>query len=296
MGSVIITGGTGLVGKRLCSLLQQSGYEVRILTRNPKYANEYKWDIKNKYIDPKVLVGAEAIIHLAGASVGEKRWTTERKKAILESRVASLDLLYHYLINHHHTIQTFISASAVGYYGDCGNKLLTEESPNGKGFLAEVCKIWEDKTEQISRLGISVSSVRIGVVLSTEGGALPKLSLPVKLGISSYIGSGEQYLSWIHIDDLCNLFLHLLKTKLSGVFNACAPNPETNKNTTATIAKVLKRPFIPVPVPAMLLKLSMGEMSAIVLDSQRCDSTKIMESGFTFQYADLETAMHNLFK
>jgi uncharacterized protein (TIGR01777 family) len=173
--------------------------------------------------------------------------------------------------------------------------MLNEETPNGKGFLAEVCKVWEEKADQFSRLGISVSKVRIGVVLSLDGGALPKLSLPVKLGISSYIGSGKQYLSWIHIDDLCAIFIHLLKLKHPGVFNACSPNPATNKEMTATMAKVLRRPFLPLPVPSRLLEISMGEMSAIVLDSQRCDSNKLSETGFVFQYPNLETTLKQLF-
>ena len=225
MGKVIITGGTGLVGKRLTELLIDKGYEVNILTRKPRKVNEYKWDISKDIIDEKAFDGATAIVHLAGAGVADQRWTEERKKEILESRTRSTRLLYAYLSKGNHSIQTFLSASAVGYYGDRKNELLTESSSNGSGFLPEVCKIWEEESERMALLNIRVSKVRIGIVLSKCGGALPKLDLPMRLGLGAYIGDGKQFVPWIHIDDLCGIFIHLLENKsLIGVFNGCAPD------------------------------------------------------------------------
>lgn len=297
MQKVIITGGTGLVGKRLTTLLKQGGYEVNILCRNPKYANEYKWSVEEGYIDTLVFKDAIAIIHLAGAGVADARWTDVRKKEIIDSRVQSTELLYKYISKDKHQIQSFISASAVGYYGDRGNELLTETSTNGTGFLAKVCQLWENAADKISELNIAVSKVRIGIVLSKDGGALPKLDFPIKFGIGAYIGNGKQYVPWIHVDDLCQIFIHLLKHKnLNGIYNACAPDIKTNKQISHTIARVLHRPFIPFPAPAFVINTIMGEMASMLLMSNNCSSEKIIQSGFIFQYPTLECALKNIYE
>ncbi len=296
MAKVILTGGTGLVGRRLSQLLLNKGYEVNILCRNPKKPNEYKWDISGGYIDHRVFEQADSIIHLAGAGVADQRWTPERKKEIIDSRVRSTRLLHDYLVNNKHTVSSFLSASAVGFYGDRGDELLMETSPAGTGFLAEVCTLWEQETDTIAALHIPVSKVRIGIVLSKDGGALPKLDLPVKFGIGAYIGNGKQYVPWIHIDDLCRIFLHLLENKhCEGIYNACAPDIKTNREVTETIAKVLHRPFIPAPAPKFILKTIMGEMADMLLMSNHCSAEKIIATGFQFQFPLLTEALENIY-
>lgn len=297
MKKIIITGGTGLVGKRLTTFLQEKGYEVNILCRNPKQPNEYKWNIEANFIDEKVFENAIAIIHLAGAGVADKRWTDERKQEIIDSRVKSTQLLFQYLAKGKHQIQSFISASAVGFYGDRKNELLTETSSNGTGFLAEVCQLWENEVEKIASINIAVSKIRIGIVLSKDGGALPKLDFPIRFGIGAYIGNGKQFVPWIHIDDLCQIFIHLFEHKnQNSTYNACAPDVKTNKEMSKTIAHVLHRPFIPFPAPEFVLKTVMGEMAAMLLMSNNCTSKKIQQTGFVFQFPTLEKALENIYQ
>jgi hypothetical protein len=296
MQKVIITGGTGLVGKRLTTLLQQNGFEVNILCRNPQKQNEYKWNIEDGFIDTLVFKDAIAIVHLAGAGVADARWTDARKKEIIDSRIQSTALLYQYLSNEQHHILSFLSASAVGFYGDRKDELLIETSTNGTGFLAEVCQLWENAVDKIAELKIAVSKIRIGIVLSKDGGALPKLDFPIKFGIGAYIGNGKQYVPWIHIDDLCQIFIHLLKNKnTNNTYNACAPDIKTNKQMSQTIASVLHRPFIPFPAPSFILKTVMGEMASMLIMSNNCSSEKIIKSGFVFQYPTLEKALENIY-
>ena len=297
MKKIIITGGTGLVGKRLTTFLQEKGYEVNILCRNPKQPNEYKWNIEANFIDVKVFENAIAIIHLAGAGVADKRWTDERKQEIIDSRVKSTQLLFQYLAKGKHQIQSFISASAVGFYGDRKNELLTEASANGTGFLAEVCQLWENEVEKIASINIAVSKIRIGIVLSKDGGALPKLDFPIRFGIGAYIGNGKQFVPWIHIDDLCQIFIHLFEHKnQNSTYNACAPDVKTNKEMSKTIAHVLHRPFIPFPAPEFVLKTVMGEMATMLLMSNNCTSKKIQQTGFVFQFPTLEKALENIYQ
>ena len=296
MKKVIITGGTGLVGQRLTTLLKHKGFEVNILCRNPKRPNEFKWNIDEHYIDERVFEQASAIIHLAGAGVAEKRWTEERKKEIIESRTKSARLLYKYLSGSKYPVASFISASAVGFYGDRKSELLTEDSANGSGFLAEVCKVWEEEAEKFSALNIAVSKIRIGIVLSKDGGALPKLDFPIKFGIGAYIGDGKQFVPWVHIDDLCNIFIHLLENNLHDTYNGCAPDIKTNKEMSETIAEVLHRPFIPFPAPGFILKTVMGEMASMLLMSNNCSSQKIINTGFVFQYPELKEALQNIYE
>jgi len=297
MRKVIITGGTGLVGKRLSELLKQHGYKVNILCRNPKKTDEYKWNVEEGYMDESAFEGTEIIVHLAGAGVADHRWTDSRKKEIIDSRVASTRLLFKYLSKKTHAIKSFISASAVGYYGDRKNDLLTEDDSAGTGFLAEVCRLWEQEADTIGTLNIPVSKIRIGIVLSKDGGALPKLDFPVKFGIGAYIGNGKQYVPWIHIDDLCNMFIHLIHhPEANGIYNACAPDIKTNREMSATIAQVLRRPFIPFPAPAFVIKTVMGEMATMLLMSNNCSSKKIIDTGFDFQYPTLNLALENIYR
>lgn len=296
MKKVIITGGTGLVGQRLATLLKHKGFEVNILCRNPKKPNEFKWNIEEGYIDERVFEQTSAIIHLAGAGVADKRWTEARKKEIIESRTKSARLLYKYLSGGKYPVASFISASAVGFYGDRKSELLREDSSNGSGFLAEVCKVWEEEAGKFSALNIAVSKVRIGIVLSKDGGALPKLDFLIKFGIGAYIGDGKQFVPWIHIDDLCHLFIHLLENNLHDTYNGCAPDIKTNKEMSETIAEVLHRPFIPFPAPEFILKTVMGEMATMLLMSNNCSSQKIINTGFAFQYPALKEALQNIYE
>ncbi len=296
MQKVIITGGTGLVGTRLTTLLCQKGYEINILCRNPSKSHEFRWNIHENYIDSKAFDGVSAIIHLAGAGVADQRWTNSRKKEIMDSRVLSTRLLHQYLSTENHTIKRVIAASAVGYYGDRQDEILMEDAAAGSGFLADVCRQWEAATDELSSTSVPTCKLRIGVVLSKEGGALPKLDLPVKFGVGAYMGNGRQYVPWIHIDDLCYMFIHLLEqSSITGAFNGCAPDIKTSKEMASTIASVLHRPFIPVPAPAFLLRTLMGEMAEMVLMSDRCSSSKIEQSGFQFRYPFLKDALENIY-
>jgi uncharacterized protein len=226
---ILITGGTGLVGTRLSEMLIDSGYEVAHLSRHPSQFSRYKtfrWDVKNEFIDDHAITWADYIINLAGASVSEEKWTDERKKEILDSRVKSTDLLYNCLKNTPNHLKGFISASAVGIYGNTGDQLITEESQYADDFLADVSKKWEAASWQMHELGIRTIIFRIGIVLSDKGGALPQMAKPVKLMAGAPLGSGKQFMSWIHIDDLCRLFIKAIdEPQFAGVYNSVSPNP-----------------------------------------------------------------------
>ncbi|MDB5263925.1 MAG: epimerase, partial [Adhaeribacter sp.] len=235
-GRILITGGTGLIGSRLSEMLIDQGYEVAHLSRqtNPHaHYKTFKWDLEQGSIDDSVLGYADYIIHLAGANVADGKWTSQRKKEILDSRLKATNLLWQCLNKTPHHVKAFISASAIGIYGDTGDRLVTEESNYGNDFLASVTKLWETAAWRIHELNIRTCIFRIGVVLSDKGGALPQMARPVKLLAGAPLGSGRQYLSWVHIDDLCHLFIQAIEdTRYQGVFNAVAPNPVTNKEFT----------------------------------------------------------------
>ena len=236
------------------------------------------------------------IIHLAGAGVADKRWTKQRKKEIRDSRVDSSRLLADKLKGNDR-VKSFIGASAVGYYGTRGDQWLAEDAAPGEGFLSDICVEWEEETKKVSEsCDCALSLMRIGIVLSYKGGALPKLSMPVKMGIGAYLGNGKQYYPWIHIDDLCKMFIFAMEHKLEGVYNATAPDPVTNKNLVKTIAFVLKRPFIPAPGPAFILRTVMGEMATMLLNSQRTKADAITGKGFAFEHTELDTALKDIFR
>ena len=299
--TVLITGGTGLVGSRLTALLRQKGYQVRYLSRSPEKVDDieaFSWDIKAQTMDSKALEGTDYIVHLAGAGVADQRWTAERKKAILESRTKSSALLRETLRSHNHGIKAFISASAIGYYGfDTGTQLLSEDAAPGSDFLADVTRAWEHEVEQIADLGIRTAMIRVGIVLSDKGGALEEISKPVKFGVGAPLGDGDQYMSWIHIDDLCNMFIHAIEAdEASGPYNGVAPEPVTNREFTKTLASTLNRPMFMPAVPAFALKLMVGEMANMLLGGNKVSSKKIESEGFNFKYPKLKTAMESLLK
>jgi uncharacterized protein len=297
---VLITGGTGLVGKRLSNILLKLGYQVSFLSREKSQIPNiqvYQWNVLEGYIEEAAIQNTDYIIHLAGAGVADEAWTERRKKEILTSRTHSTELLAKYLKKYTHSVKAFISASAIGIYGsEIDNILFTEESiPNSSDFLAEVTRQWEQSIDWVAELAIRTVKLRIGVVLSNEGGALTKIAQPIRWGAGAALGSGKQYMSWIHIDDLCQMFVYMLENEqLSGVYNAVGKEPVTNAEFTQAVAKALHKPLILPSVPSFALKLMLGEMSNIVLGGARVSSQKIENAGFKFQYHTLADALKNL--
>ena len=299
---VLITGGTGLIGTRLAEMLIDSGYEVALLSREPAKSSHFqgfRWNPRAGTIDEAAVPYADFIVNLAGASVSDGKWTDERKRDIMTSRLGGLALLHRELAKPGHHVRAFISASAIGLYGDAGAKLVNEETPPAlptHDFLADVSHQWELAAAPIAALGIRTVIPRIGIVLSTEGGALPQMARPMKLGAGAALGSGKQYMSWIHLDDLCRLFIAMLDdVSWNGTYNAVAPNPVTNLEFTETLAQVLHRPLLLPKVPAFGLKLAMGEMSDIVLASQNVSDQKVLAQGFEFEYPELRGALKALY-
>jgi uncharacterized protein (TIGR01777 family) len=299
--NILITGGTGLVGTRLAEKLKEKGYTVSFLSRQASEGKikKYRWDLKTRFIDEAALKTTDYIIHLAGAGVFDKRWSTKYRKEIMNSRVDSTALLYEKLSSIPTTLKAFISTSAVGVYGyDTGSEWQTENSPAGDGFLAEVTKNWEASVLPIQNLGIRTAIIRVGIVLSDKGGSLQELLKPINYFIGSPMGKGSQYISWIHIDDLCAVFIYALENEnMAGVYNAVAPEPVTNEILTKEIALQVKKPLWLPNLPSFVLKLILGaEKAMLLLGGNRVSSKKITDSGFKFKYTTLKPALENLLK
>ena len=299
MKNVLITGGTGLIGKHLSERLIQSGYRVSVLSRernNNSKIPVYAWDVEKKTIDNEALENVDYIVHLAGANISERRWTEKRKQLILDSRVKSSNLIFEELKRKNIKLKAFISASAVGYYGAVtSNKIFNETDFAPHDFLGETCRLWEQTTKQFENVGIRTVIIRAGIVLAKEDGALSKMMGPVKMGIGSAIGDGKQYIPWIHIDDICNIFIKAIENDaMHGAYNAVSPDPKTNKEFTKTLAKVLNAPFWFPAIPAFALKLMFGKMSEIFLKGSRVSSDKISATGFQFRFPELEKALKNI--
>lgn len=305
METILITGGSGLVGRALTDLLLKKGYQVIILTRrltdkNPKSNLKYAlWDIKKNFIDVQAIQESDYIIHLAGAGVVDKKWTAAYQKEIVDSRVNSSSLIIETLKNYPNKVKALISSSAIGWYGPdiSANHPFVETDEHDDSFLGNTCKLWEDSVNPAQQMGIRVCKLRTGIVMSTEGGALKEFLKPIKLGIAAVLGNGKQIVSWIHITDLCRMFLFAIENKeMSGSYNAVAPHPVSNKNLTITLAKLIKGIFfIPSYVPSFLLKLMMGKRSVEVLKSCYVSADKISKSGFTFFFPSIEVALKDLF-
>lgn len=298
MSAILISGGSGLLGSSLSTLLQNAGNEVRHLSRSARIDSpfpSFQWDIKKGYIDEKALEGVDTIIHLAGASVAEGRWTGSRKKEILDSRIKSADLIAESVFKNDFPIKNFISANAIGIYGHREDEWLYEDSGLEDDWLSQVCQKWEQSVDQFTEWGIRTAIARIGLVLSSEGGALAKMLGPAKRGVNPLLGSGKQWYSWIHIDDAALALKHLIDHEnLSGPFNIVSPQPVQQKSFVSSIDKVLDKKTLKPPSPAFLLKLAMGQMAQIVLASTRVSSEKLEKSGFTFKYTDLDIALKDL--
>jgi len=304
MARVLITGGTGLVGRALTKLFSGRGYQVIILSRQAMHSDDPQvsyatWDISRQYIDADAIESADYIVHLAGAGVADKRWTSARKQEIRDSRVLSSQLLEKYLLQQPHKVKKFISASATGFYGeDNGKEPFTENMQAHDDFLGNTCSQWEESVHAIRRnTGIPTVIFRTGIVLSREGGAIREFYKPLKLGFATILGNGEQMVSWIHIQDLVRLYFNaIVNDALEGTFNAVAPRPVSNRELISAMAKAAKgRSFITVHAPKFMLKLALGEMSIEVLKSCTVSSKKIQSTGFQFSYPAIEDAMAQLF-
>ena len=298
----LITGATGMIGQKLVKKCHDLGIAVNYLTtsktkleKKDNYTGFY-WDPNNKKIDTSCFKDVDVIINLVGANVAE-RWTAKYKREILESRTASAALLVDSLKDVKHNISQIVSASAIGIYESSLTKLHTEDEDEkylNNQFIGQVVSEWESAVDQFKELGLNVAKLRIGIVLSKKGGALEKMAQPIKYYAGAPLGSGEQWQSWIHIDDLVELFIYAAKYQITGVYNAVAPNPVTNTELTKSIAKQINKPLILPNVPSFVLKLMLGEMSTIVLSSQLVSSKKIVSKGFQFEYSYLKNALKDL--
>ncbi|WP_341221805.1 TIGR01777 family oxidoreductase [Polaribacter atrinae] len=291
MAKIIITGGTGLVGKRLSKLLIDKKHDVVILSRSPKNENEFKWDISSNYVDEKALLNTDYIIHLAGAGIADKRWTKERKEVIINSRVKSANLLFDKISELKINLKGFISASGVGYYGAITTNKIYQETDNaGTDFLGDVCQKWENAAHQFSTKNIPVTILRTGIVLTDNGGALDKMKTP----IITPLGSGKQFLPWIHLDDLCAIYIKAIEDNLEGIFNAVAPEHHTSITFSKELAKSINKPYIGIGVPSFMLKLIFGEMAKILLEGSKISAKKIEKNGYSFRFETLKKALNNL--
>ena len=293
---VLITGASGLVGSRLVAALRADGFAVTALVRRGVQpgGQEIRWDPEGGQLDPAQVEGFEAVIHLAGENIAAGRWTPQRKQLILRSRIDGTALLCRTMAKLQRRPRVLVSASAVGYYGDCGDEFVDESSPPGKGFLTEVCRQWEAATQAASDAAIRVVNLRLGMVLSAAGGALPRMLGPFKAGLGGVVGTGRQYVSWVAIDDLVSAVRFAIAAgELAGPVNAVSPGAVTNREFVTTLARVLHRPAV-VPLPAIAVRLMYGEMGqSLLLEGARVRPAKLLQRGFLFQYPDLESALRH---
>lgn len=297
MSKILITGASGLIGTRLTELFIQQGHAVVHLGRSKKTGKvpSFVWDVEKGMIEEDALDGVDAVVHLAGAGVADQRWTKKRKQEILESRTRSTALLVRHL-ERYPNVKVVVSASAIGYYGfGLTDKEYTEESNPGTDYLASVVSAWEGEVDKIQNK--RVVKLRVGIVLSEKGGALKEMMKPIQWGIGSPLGTGTQYMSWIHLDDLCRMFIKAVEDNtMVGPYNATGPYAVTNMELTRAMAKALHKPLWLPPVPKFVLNILVGEMAAIVLNGSIVSSKKIQQAGFTFQYNSLEEALTDLLK
>ena len=296
---ILITGGSGLVGSSLINVLLGMNYDVAILTRNPSSnlnINQYFWDPSKFLIDEDALIDIDCIVHLAGTNISDNRWTKKQKQIIYSSRVESAEFLYQKIKELDVPLKSFVSSSAVGCYGTITtDQIYTEQDHNADDYLGQLCTMWETKADQFINLGCKVSKVRTGIVLSSKGGVLPKMIFPFNWCLGAALGSGNQFIPWIHIDDLCAIFTNIINENIpSGVYNGVAPETITNNDLTCIIAKELNMPLWLPNIPSWVLKIIFGEMSSILLNGSRVSSKKLIQSGFEFKYLTIRSAIHSL--
>ena len=293
--SVVIAGGSGLIGKRLTELLIAKNYSVAWLSRKTDNGpiKTFQWNPESHSISYNEWMKYKNLVILSGENIASHAWTDDYKNKIIDSRVAVTKTLRSALSSKNHSIVKVIAASAIGFYGDGGEKLFNENDLEGAGFLSYTTKKWE---EAYTDFPIDVTTLRIGVVLSKNGGALPAFSFPMKFGTAPTLGNGNQFVSWIHLDDLCNMIIHSIENNIAnGVYNAVGPQPVSHTSFISCLRKTIAPWSIPFPVPAFLLKLILKEKSAIILDSTNVSSKKISAAGFIFTYPDLQSALKNIY-
>lgn len=297
METILITGGSGLIGKHLTALLLKEGYQVNHLSRNARKnsaVKTFEWDPEKNFIEEEALRHADHIIHLAGASVA-KFWTPGYKRKLLSSRVKSAEVIFDFLSRNQNKVRSFISSSAVGYYGDGGKNWLHEEDGPGSDYLAEICIHWERAAKKFEAINKRVSIIRTGIVLAKEGGTLPSLLMPIRFGIAPVFGNGTQFYSWIHIEDLCRIYLFALKNEsVHGAYNGVGPDPVRFKELMNAIAEAAGKRKLNFPVPPFLLKLFLDGFGNSLLSSLRCSSKKIEAAGFQFKYRELDEALRKI--
>ena len=295
--NVLITGGTGFIGKCLTAELLKKKYSVSILTRNSKPnidgVTYYLWDVSNKKIEEAAVLNATYIIHLAGENIAEQKWTSKRKEEIRDSRIESAKLIYSVLKKHNKRIDAFVSASGIGFYGAInGEGICTESTLPANDFIGKTCQEWEKAADLMAGLGIRTVKIRTGLVLGRKAGVLNKLVPIFKRGLGSGLGSGKQYMPWIHVHDLCRMYIEAIENdKMSGAYNATINGSTTNLSFSRTLANLLGRPMLLPNIPSFLIRMGMGEMSSIVLTGRRVSSDKIKRIGFRFQFENLKKAL-----
>lgn len=300
MLKILIAGGSGFVGRQLSQMLIQNGYEVAWLTRGKSTQNQIKtfnWDIKTGFIDTQAIAFADVIVNLAGAGVADKKWTKTYKQELFDSRITATALIAQALQKNTHHAKAYIAASAIGIYGNTTSLNANEDDTPATNYLAQLCTDWETSTQSIAKLGIRTATVRVGVVLGLDGGFVKQVSALTNYYLGAALGSGKQYTSWIHLNDLCRMFIWLIEHEnLTGIYNGVAPNPVSNKTLTKLLAKQLHKPIILPNAPAFMLNLIFGEMASMLLASQHVSAQKIIATGFNFKFDTAENALANLFE
>ena len=294
---ILLAGGSGLIGARLAAMLRMRQYNVRLLTRSPRREGDFKWDPMHGELDESALQGVDYVVNLAGAGIADKRWTPNRKREIIESSVQAAKMLVDAFGRSSQNPKAYISASAIGYYGNAGERIMNEsDAPVEDGFMVDCCQKWEQAADGIAALGIRTVKLRIGVVLAKEGGALAEIIKPLHFGLGAYFGDGKAWWSWIHRDDVCSMMIWAIENpEIAGVYNAVAPMPVRGKEMLQATAAAMQQPAIFLPVPSIALRVVLGKMSAVVLNSNRISAEKIVQAGFQFQYPDLKGALATVF-
>lgn len=300
MKNILITGGSGFIGRALTSYLYEQGFSIALLSRKNRESHTVRtfiWDIETAFMEREAIEWAHIIIHLAGENISKGRWTNKRKKILLESRINSTALLVKSISEIPNSISCVIAASAIGFYGDCGNKKMQEDDNAGEGFLAECVKEWEKSTDALQNLQCRFVRLRIGIVLSKNGAALKELSKTIPFGFAPVLGNGKQLYSWIHIDDLCRMFLFAINMEqIQGTYNAVSPNAVSQKQLIQSFVQETNAHTLLIYVPSFLLNLFLGEMSTAVLISQNINADKILSAGFSFNYNFINDAMRSFKK
>ena len=299
MSKILITGGSGLVGRAISKLLLNMNKQPVWLSREEGMLDgikKYRWNLEKNYIDENAFEDIEGIIHLAGAGIVDHKWTTKYKKEILDSRVKSSELLFSYVSKKKYPINYIIGGSAIGYYGSSkSDNVFTEEDAPGNDFMADTCVKWEKSYESFNSFGIRTVIIRTGIVLSSQGGAYKKMVIPFKFGMGAAIASGKQFFPWIHINDIANIFIHASFNKnIAGIYNGVGSEIITNKEFSRQLAKSLNKPFFLPNVPESALKLIMGEMAITVTEGLKISNQKIKNAGYVFEYENVKDALNDL--